>query len=289
MVDRQGRFAWYELLTTDVAAAKAFYRDVVGWDSQDATTAAFAYNLFTSSSDAVAGLMELPEEGRRMGATPRWIGYVAVDDIDAAAARLKQLGGAIYVPPTDSNIGRVSIVADAQAVDFALIGGLKLQRRPAVSDAPGQVGWHELVALDGAKAFAFYAELFGWKKAKALEGEESYLLFAADGVTMGGTFTKYPHERVPFWLYYFNVADVAQAAARVRAGGGRIAQGPTELPDGSWIVRCIDPQGAMFALQGKSSRRDTEQPAVEIDWSSKWGGFASHGKMILPPQRKPKR
>ncbi len=171
MVDRQGRFAWYELLTTDVAAAKAFYRDVVGWDSQDATTAAFAYNLFTSSNDAVAGLMELPEEGRRMGATPRWIGYVAVDDIDAAAARLKQLGGAIYVPPTDSNIGRVSIVADAQAVDFALVGGLKLQRRPAVSDAPGQVGWHELVAVDGAKAFAFYAELFGWKKAKALEGE----------------------------------------------------------------------------------------------------------------------
>ena len=109
------------------------------------------------------------------------------------------------------------------------------------------------------------------------------------GVTMGGTFTKYPHERVPFWLYYFNVADVAQAAARVRAGGGRIAQGPTELPDGSWIVRCIDPQGAIFALQGRSSQRDTEQPAVEIDWSSKWGGFASRGKMIIPPQRKPKR
>ena len=74
MVDRQGRFAWYELLTTDVAAAQAFYRDVVGWDSQDATTAAFAYNLFTSSNDAVAGLMDLPEEGRRMEATPRWIG-----------------------------------------------------------------------------------------------------------------------------------------------------------------------------------------------------------------------
>jgi uncharacterized protein len=289
MVDRQGRFAWYELLTTDVAAAKAFYRDVVGWDSQDATTAAFAYNLFTSSNDAVAGLMELPEEGRRMGATPRWIGYVAVDDIDAAAARLKQLGGAIYVPPTDSNIGRVSIVADAQAVDFALVGELKLQRRPAVSDVPGQVGWHELVALDGAKAFAFYAELFGWKKAKAPEGEESYRLFAADGVTMGGTFTKYPHERVPFWLYYFNVADVAQAAARVRAGGGRIALGPTEMPDGSWIVRCIDPQGAIFALQGSSSQHDAEQPAVEIDWSSKWGSFASRGKMIVPPQRKPKR
>jgi predicted enzyme related to lactoylglutathione lyase len=223
-----------------------------------------------------------------MGATPRWIGYIAVDDVDATADRLKKLGGRIYVPPTDSNIGRVSIVADAQAVDFALVGGLKLERQPAVSDAPGQVGWHELVAVDGAKAFAFYAELFDWKKAKALKGEESYQLFAVDGVTIGGTFSKFPHEQFPFWLYYFNVADVAQAAARVRAGGGRVAQGPTELPDGSWIVRCVDPQGALFALQGRSSQRGAEQPAVEIGWSTEWGGFASRGRMIVPPERKPK-
>src|SRR5262249_25522934 len=161
MVDGQGRFAWYELVTTDVAAAKLFYREVIGWNSQDATTPAFVYDFFTSSGGAIAGLMELPEEGRRMGATPRWIGYVAVDDIDATANRLRKLGGRVYVPPTDSNIGRVSIVADAQAVDFALVGGLKLEHQPTISDVPGRIGWHELVAVDGAKAFAFYAELFG--------------------------------------------------------------------------------------------------------------------------------
>ena len=31
MAERSGRFAWYELLTTDVAAAGAFYRKAVGW------------------------------------------------------------------------------------------------------------------------------------------------------------------------------------------------------------------------------------------------------------------
>jgi uncharacterized protein len=290
MVDRQGRFAWYELLTTDVAAAKIFYRDVIGWESQDATTPAFAYSRFASPHGGpVAGLMELPEEGRRMGATPRWIGYVAVNDIDATADRLRELGGVIYVPPTDSNIGRVSIVADPQAVDFALVGGLKPERQPAVSDEPGQVGWHELVAMDGAKAFAFYAKLFGWKKAEAPKGEDSYQLFAVDGVAMGGTFTKFPHEQFPFWLYYFNVADVAQAAARVRAGGGRIMQGPTEMPDGSWIARCVDPQGAIFALQGKSNERGAEQPTVEIGWSSEWGSFASRGRIVVPPEQKRKR
>jgi len=288
MIDRQARFAWYELLTTDMAAAKAFYRDVVGWDAQDASTATITYSLLTAGTP-VAGLMELPEEGRRMGATPRWVGYVAVDDVDATADRLRRLGGAVFVPPTDSNIGRVSIVADPQTATLALVGGLKLDRRSEPYE-PGQVGWHELLAADGAKAFAFYHELFGWQRAQA-ETEtvpmESYLLFAAGGVMIGGIFTKLARVPVPFWLYYFNVADVARSAERVRAGGGKVAQGPTELPDGSWIVRCVDPQGAMFALQGESSHRSVEQPPAQLGWSAEWGGFASRGRVIAAAKPKP--
>jgi uncharacterized protein len=285
MVDRQGHgFVWYELLTTDLAAAKLFYRDVVGWDAQDASTPNMAYSLLMSAGAPVAGLMELPEEGRRLGATPRWVGYVAVDDVDAAAERLRRLGGAVFVPPTDSNIGRVSIVADPQAATLALVGGLKFDRRAAEPNEPGQIGWHELLAADGAKAFAFYHELFGWQRAQTeTVPMDSYQLFAAGGVTIGGMFTKLARVPVPFWLYYFDVADVAQSAESVRAGGGTVAQGPTELPDGSWIVRCIDPQGAMFALQGMSSRRPIEQPVTQLGWSAEWGGFASRGRVIATP------
>ena len=286
MVDHHGCFAWYELLTTDMAAAKAFYRDVVGWDAQDASTREVAYSHFTFSDAPVAGLMDLPEEGRRMGATPRWIGYVAVDDVDMVAERLRRLGGALYVPPTDTNIGRISIIADPQTASLAMVSGLKPERRSAVSDEVGQVGWHELLAADGAKAFAFYSELFGWQKATAMTPTiDSYELFAADGVTMGGIFTKFVRAPSPFWLYYFNVSDIAVAAARVKAGGGQVAQGPMELADGSWIVRCIDPQGAMFALQGESSQH-IEQPATEVGFSAAWGGFTSRGKMIAASKPK---
>jgi predicted enzyme related to lactoylglutathione lyase len=291
VADRQGRFAWYELLTTDIAAAIAFYRDVVGWDTRDASTPDMAYSLLTSSDVTVAGLMELPEEGRRMGATPRWVGYVDVDDVDATAARLTRLGGAVFVPPTDSNIGRVSIVADPQTAMLALVGGLKPDRGPAAPHEPGQVGWHELLAADGPKAFAFYNELFGWQRTQAETDTgpmDSYQLFAAGGVTMGGIFTKFARAPVPFWLYYFNVADIARSVERVRAGGGQVAQGPLELLDGNWIVRCIDPQGAMFALQGKSSQRSVEQPAVHLGWSAEWGGFASRGRVIAAPKPNPK-
>src|SRR5580704_18032238 len=66
-----GRFVGYELMTTDMAAAKAFYASVVGWDAQDASLPDYAYALFTAASAPLGGLMELPQDARKMGATPR--------------------------------------------------------------------------------------------------------------------------------------------------------------------------------------------------------------------------
>src|ERR1700733_14259407 len=74
MVEHHGRFAWYELITTDVADAKAFYAKVVGWGAQDASTPGLPYTLFTAGDASVSGLMGLPDEARRMGATPRSTG-----------------------------------------------------------------------------------------------------------------------------------------------------------------------------------------------------------------------
>ena len=166
MVGYPGRFAWYELMTTDIASAKAFYAKVVGWRAQDASRPGLAYTLFTSGKVPVSGLMGLPEEATRMGATPRWMGYVGVDDVGIAADRLKRLGGAVYVPPTDSNIGRISVVADPQAATLALVEGLNVGQPKLIEpNKPGRIGWHELLAADRERAFAFYSELFDWQKA----------------------------------------------------------------------------------------------------------------------------
>ena len=282
MSDRHGRFGWYELLTTDMAAATAFYGHVVGWQAKDAS-AAFPYTVFHAGQTEVGGLMELPPEARRMGATPRFVGYIAVDDIDGTVERLRQLGGSVLLPPTDSNIGRVSIVADPQAATFGLVGGLSRGEAAAWPEpAPGQVGWHELFAADGSKAFTFYSELLGWQPA-ARENDrlESYLLVSAGGRTIGGMFTKLPRAPTPFWLYYIEVADIAVAVARVKEGGGRVVQGPMELLGGSWIARCIDPQGAMFSLQGRTSQTGIEPASTrELDWAAEWGGFASRGRVV---------
>jgi predicted enzyme related to lactoylglutathione lyase len=288
VVDHQGGFVWYELLTTDVAAAKAFYGGVIGWGAQDASTPNLAYALFIAGKAPVSGLMELPDDARKMGATPRWVGYVGVDDVDQTADRIKRLGGAVYVPPTDSNIGRISVVADPQTATLAVVKGLKPDWQQSVEFGDsGQVGWHELLAADWQTAFAFYREVFGWQQAAPQIGQsDSYQLISAGGQTIGGIFTKLPRVPLPFWLYYFNVGDIDVAAGRVKSGGGSVAQGPVELPDGSWIARCIDPQGAMFALQGPRSRRDLDQAAVtELAWSAEWGGITSRGRVVSKPRR----
>lgn len=254
MVNSQGRFVWYELMTTDMEAAKAFYARVVGWGTRDASMPDQAYTLFTVGDISVSGLMNLPQDAKTMGAEPRWIGYVGVNDVDATTDRIKHLGGTVHVPPTDiPDIIRFSVVADPQMATLALVKQLSPgPEELAALGNPGRVGWHELFAADWENAFAFYSELFDWRKADAdIDPLGTYQLFSAGGQTIGGMFTKPPMVSVPFWLYYFNVGDIDAAAQRVKAAGGQILEGPIEVPGGRRIVRCTDPQDAMFALTEK--------------------------------------
>ncbi|HML06670.1 MAG TPA: VOC family protein [Xanthobacteraceae bacterium] len=266
MVDFHGRFLWYELMTTDVEGAKAFYGKVVGWRARDASMPGAAYTLFTVGNVSVSGLMVLSEDAMKMGATPRWIGYVGVNDVDVAVEQVMQLGGTVHVPPTDvSNVSRFSVIADPQ---MAMLGLIRVAGReqPLAPGKPGRAGWHELLAADREKAWAFYGELFGWQKAGAVVDEiGTYQLFSAGGQTIGGMFDKPAAVPIPFWLYYFNIGDIGAAAERVKAGGGLILEGPVALLNGGRVALCRDPQGAMFALT--ASPRDKAIGYFERDAS----------------------
>ena len=187
-----------------------------------------------------------------MGVGPRWMGYVAVDDVDAYAARVKAAGGSVHRAPDDiPGVGRFAVVADPHGAGFILFrGSSEPQSPPAAPGTPGHIGWHELHAGDGESAFAFYSGLFGWTKAEAMDMGPMgvYQIFATDGAPVGGMMTKMPETPAPFWLYYFNVDALDAAMARATKGGAKIANGPMEVPGGRWIVQCLDPQGAMFAM-----------------------------------------
>jgi predicted enzyme related to lactoylglutathione lyase len=46
---------------------------------------------------------------------------------------------------------------------------------------------------------------------------------------------------------------VTKAAQRIPELGGKVMRPPHEVPGGTWITICSDPQGAMFALTSSAS------------------------------------
>jgi predicted enzyme related to lactoylglutathione lyase len=250
-----GNFVWIELMTTDSKAAERFYQHVVGWNMVDAGMTP-PYTLLMAGEAMVGGVMTLPADAAAAGTPPCWTGYVGVDDVDAMAARVTAAGGSVCRLPEDiPGVGRFAVVADPHGAVFIIFKGTgEPQAASPAPDAIGSVGWHELHAGDGAKAFEFYSGLFGWTKTEAIDMGPMgvYQTFAAGGAAaVGGMMTRMPDTPVPFWLYYFNVEAIDAAAGRVTSAGGKVVMGPHQVPGDLWIVQCMDPQGAMFALLSK--------------------------------------
>ncbi|NML74401.1 VOC family protein [Rhizobium sp. S-51] len=252
----QGTFIWYELMTTDTAAAAGFYSTVVGWAAKDSGMPGMAYTVFSvpGFDMGVAGMMLLPDELKADGVPPNWTGYVAVDDVDAKAKEFADNGGAVHRDPQDiSGIGRFAVVADLHGAVLCLF-------KPMVPDGPmppapapgtpGTFGWRELMAGNGEEAFDFYAKRFGWTKDMAVDmgAMGTYQCFAAGGEMIGGMMTRTPDVPMAFWGYYINVDAIDAAAARVRSAGGQVVGDVMEVPGPAWVIQCVDPQGAYFAL-----------------------------------------
>jgi hypothetical protein len=252
MAGTQSSFVWYELMSSDVAASKAFYSKVVGWSTEDVPMPGMTYTMLSIGETQVGGMMALPKEAGAAGMRPGWLGYVGVEDTDRAAAKITQLGGKILMPPTDiPNVGRFAMAADPQGAYLYVFKPAQAGRR-AVSNERGQIGWHELHTNDWPKAFAFYTDMFGWLKGDSMDMGPmgTYQLFTINGTPSGAMFNSPAAQEARFWLYYFNVDDIDDAAKRVSGGGGKIMQGPMEVPGGRWVVQASDPQGAAFALLG---------------------------------------
>jgi predicted enzyme related to lactoylglutathione lyase len=251
MAEKGSSFVWYELMSADVAVAKAFYGKVVGWQLQDMPMPGMTYTLLLADNAQVGGMMALPQELRAAGMKPPWAGYIEVADCDSAAEKLQRLGGKVHMPPTDiPNIGRFAAVADPQGASFNLFKPQQSGERN-VSTALGQVSWHELHAKDWAQAFNFYSEMFGWRRGDAVDVGPmgTYQIFTINGIAAGGMFNS-PAVASPYWLMYFNVSDIDNGAKRIAEAGGKVMMGPQQVPGGTWIVQAADPEGTLFALSG---------------------------------------
>ena len=135
MAMKQGDVVWHDLMTTDLAAAADFYARVVGWTVTDSGLPGTTYMICSAGTTPVAGLMPIPEPAQAAGMTPKWMGYVGVEDVDAKAEELKAAGGAVHRGPEDiPGVGRFAYVADPHGAGFYLFRGTA-SRRPRCRSA----------------------------------------------------------------------------------------------------------------------------------------------------------
>lgn len=251
-MSKRGTYQWYELLTTDVEGARAFYSKVVGWTSEVYNPGPPPYLMWKMGEAGIGGLMDLPEQARAMGAPSHWLAYVECDDVDATAAKAAELGGKVFMPPTTyPAIGRWAILGDPQGGVFAAFKGANADAMLPYNGL-GSFCWHELVAPDPEAAFGFYAARFGWVKHEAMDMGEmgTYQLFGLEGSkdSLGGMMRTPPDMPVAAWTFYAVVDDITRATADIKAAGGTVMVDSMQVPGGSWITMCMDPQGAAFAV-----------------------------------------
>jgi predicted enzyme related to lactoylglutathione lyase len=249
-----GRPLWYELLTNDVKAAEAFYTKVIGWSVQPFRPEPDAYDMWMRTAEApVGGVMKIPAG---MNFPPHWEMYVGVPKLEDAVSKIERLGGKALSPVIEiPNVGRMRTVHDPQGVVFCVYEPSDTPQ-PEAEPAAGDASWHELLTTDAEAAVKFYGDVFGWKVTREMDMGPmgKYYLFGRGGNReLGGMMNKAPEmAQVPsHWGIYFMVDSVHDAAGRVTANGGRVINGPMEVPGGDFIINCIDPQGAAFSLHSR--------------------------------------
>ena len=115
-----GSFCWNGLATTDDEAAKKFYSELLGWTYREGDAGGMKFAEIIGGGVPGGGVFKLgPERGE---APSHWMAYIAVDDVDASAKRVEELGGRVCLPPTDiPTVGRFCVINDPTGATISLI------------------------------------------------------------------------------------------------------------------------------------------------------------------------
>ncbi len=242
-------FVWFELNTTDKAAASAFYSELFGWSIADKEPGVPDTYTGLSNNGASFGGMDLARDG----APAHWLGYIDADDVDARVAKLERLGGHALMPGFDiPGVGRIAVVADNNGAIHALYCGTMSAHSKGWEpsrDKTGDIGWSELMVADVPKARAYYGEGFGWSVGDGMPMPDGgvYLMFQVGEKMIGGLLQKPDEMPVSAFMFYVNVEDVNATAAKAEALGGSVIVNQV-IPGMVHFAVLIDPQGAVIGI-----------------------------------------
>jgi predicted enzyme related to lactoylglutathione lyase len=246
MSDWTGRFVWHDLMATDLEASMSFFTQLFGWTTRAVDMGEMGeYTMIFAGEQSIGGIVPLDAAS---GIPPHWIGYVDVDDVDAACARAEQGGGQVCVPGTDiPGVGRFAVLTDPAGSAISPYKSASERCEKSEDDTgPSPIGtfcWNELATTDPEACRAFYGEVFGWTCRTEPGG--GYEAFIAGETDVAGMEKAEGH---PHWLGYVKVEDVAAAVEKVKELGGTVTKEPGDVPCGGKFAVVADPTGAAFGL-----------------------------------------
>jgi predicted enzyme related to lactoylglutathione lyase len=227
----------------DVPKATDFYSGLFGWDVQIGPPEAGGYALAHLNGRLVAGI------GPKMGdptAPSMWTTYLASDDVDATAEKIKAAGGQLPMPPMDvMEEGRMALAFDNVGAVFGLWQSGRT-KGVALANEPGSLSWNEHLSGDFEGSKAFYQAVFGYEYDDMSSEDFKYAAIKVGGNIVGGI-GSVPEGRAPGWGTYFAVADTDASATKVTDLGGSLIQPPWDTPFGR-IAIVTDNHNAAFAV-----------------------------------------
>jgi predicted enzyme related to lactoylglutathione lyase len=248
---KAGSFCWFELATSDQAAAKRFYGGLLGWTANDAPMGPDAiYTTFQLRGRNVGAAYALTADEVKQGVGPHWGTYVAVTSVNEAIARAKSLGGTVLAGPMDvADHGRLVVLRDPASAVISLWQA-KQHQGVGVWGEVGAFCWSELMTRDTSAATKFYTALFGWKT-KVTEGAGfPYTHWQNDGADIGGMMAIMAQwgPMPPCWVNYLQVNSCDETAAKATSLGGKVCMPPMDIPNTGRFAMLQDPQGAAFSV-----------------------------------------
>ena len=121
-IPKHGEICWRELATDNSQKAQEFYQKLFGWKLEQSTVTEMDYKEIILDGKAFGGVMQMTEQWGDPLPPPHWMTYIAVDDVDASAGKVREMGGGVCVEPFDApGVGRMAVVNDPAGAAFSLI------------------------------------------------------------------------------------------------------------------------------------------------------------------------
>lgn len=243
---RPGSVVWVDLSTTHLEAAVPFYESLFGWRCSRTEGPGGTYTIARTDAGDVCGLMAPTGIAGMEGMPSAWNVIIGVDDLPAALADARGLGGSVAQGPTPIPGGaRVAAIADPAGAVLTLLEMPAAETGMAWGE-PGTVCWVECLSRRPDLSRGFYEQLFGWK---GEEGSGGYVVLTLDGERVGGLMSMPPNvpaEAPSHWLVYF-AGEVATTCHRAVELGGQVLQPIYAIDEGRFAV-LADPTGATFVV-----------------------------------------